>query len=364
MVKASPRLVSYIAPGAPATRRPAEGGEAFLRPEIGFTPSWYRHSLSINFGERFHNDPTYRRDCAVSMRRELRRRFPDLAIGDRGTCDSPLDLLTGTYGACTVAAIYGIPILYAENGWPTSARQYLNDRELAVLEPPDLDRNPHFTRLMEQVEWIETREGQADGYINWQGVLNNAHRLRGESLFTDMVDEPEKIRHLFACVCETMIQGISRLHQRQCKGLRKSLFVTVSNCLVNLISPRIYGDLLLPFDRKLASLYDCLGIHNCAWSATPYLKAYAQIPDVGYIDMGVKSDLAAAKTLFPDARRAVMYTPMDAVQKSLPEIEADFRRIAMEYAPCDIVLADLDEGSPDSRVRDLAHLCHKLSEPM
>lgn len=100
------------------------------------------------------------------MRRELRRRFPDLSIGDRGTCDSPPDLLTGTYGACTVAAIYGIPILYAENGWPTSARQYLNDRELAVLEPPDLDRNPYFTRLMEQVEWIETREGQAAGTGN------------------------------------------------------------------------------------------------------------------------------------------------------------------------------------------------------
>ena len=38
-------LISYIAPGAPATRRPAAGGEARLRPEIGFTPLWYRTAL-------------------------------------------------------------------------------------------------------------------------------------------------------------------------------------------------------------------------------------------------------------------------------------------------------------------------------
>ena len=52
-----PQLVSYIAPGAPATRRPAEGNEPFLRPEIGFTPAWYRQHLDIDFGERFHTRP-------------------------------------------------------------------------------------------------------------------------------------------------------------------------------------------------------------------------------------------------------------------------------------------------------------------
>jgi hypothetical protein len=59
-------LISYIAPGAPATRRPAAGGEARLRPEIGFTPLWYRTALGIDFGERWHTDPAYRRDTVGS----------------------------------------------------------------------------------------------------------------------------------------------------------------------------------------------------------------------------------------------------------------------------------------------------------
>jgi hypothetical protein len=55
-------LVSYIAPGAPATRRPAMGDEPYLRLEIGFTPAWYRQHADIDFGARIHTDPAYRRE--------------------------------------------------------------------------------------------------------------------------------------------------------------------------------------------------------------------------------------------------------------------------------------------------------------
>ena len=115
--------------------------------------------------------------------------------------------------------------------------------------------------------------------------------------------------------------------------------------------------------EKLASVYGCIGIHNRAWSATPYLEAYAQVPGVGYIDLGIKSDLAAPKVLFPAARRAVMYTPMDAANKTMTEIEADFERLAREYAPCDVVIADIEAGTADARVVELVELCKKLSSP-
>jgi len=272
------QLLSYIAPGAPATRREAAGDEAFLRPEIGFTPAWYRQHADIDFGERFHTDPAYRRECVLNMKRILRTRFPGAGIGRTDRPDAPLDLLTGTYGACTVAAIYGIPVVYDSVNWPNCAHDYLSDAQLARLEPPDIERNPHFGQLMEQVEWIAGEEGRVEGFVNWQGVLNNAHRLRGEQLFVDMLVEPEKARHLFACVAETMIQGIRRLHEVQRSGGVDHRFITVSNCLVNMVSPETYRELLLPLDRKIATVYGCIAVHNCAWNATPYLEAYAQVP--------------------------------------------------------------------------------------
>jgi hypothetical protein len=362
MPDATLQLKSYIAPAAPATRRPAGDREPYLRAEIGFTPAWFRRHLNLDFGRPWHTCPEYRREAAVAMRELLRKRFPGTQIGGFQDDDQPLDLLTGAFGACSVAAIYGLPIVYAADNWPNCRHQYLTDRQVDELFPPDLDTNPHFEQLMQQVDWIAGREGRVEGYVNWQGVLNNAHRLRGEQLFVDMIESPHRARHLFECVFQTMLDAATRLHNRQRETGVDVRFFTVSNCLVNMISPEQYRDLLLPLDRRFAERFDSLGIHNCAWNADPYLGSYAKVPNVGYVDMGIETDLQQARRLFPAARRAVMITPMDLARKSLFDLECDFRRIADNLGPCDIVLADIEAGTPDDRVAAALRLCGQLSE--
>ena len=217
------------------------------------------------------------------MRAELARRFPGTRIGgiDRS---GPLDLLTGTYGACSVAAIFGIPIFYAADNWPNCAHRYLDDEAVDALAPPNLDRNAFFQELMRQVDWIAAREGRAEGFLNWQGVLNNAYRLRGEQLFYDMVEAPDRARNLFECVTTTMLDAAMRLHAQQRETGVCVNFFTVSNCLVNMVSPAQYQDLLLPFDQRIAEAYGCIGIHNCAWTADPYIEHYAAVPHLAYVD--------------------------------------------------------------------------------
>jgi len=361
-VDAYRQLASYIAPGAPATRRPATGDEPFLRPEIGFTPRWYRQHLAIDFGERWHTDPAYRRESGSASRAELRRRFPDLAIG-RLPPDDPLDLLTGAFGACVIPAIFGVRVRFAPGEWPVCEKEYLDDRAAEALEPPDLDANPFFERLVAQLEWIRRAEGRIVGFLNWQGVLNNAYRLRGEEIFLDIADARDRARHIFSCVADTMIDAMRRVYAIQAASGFDVRHATISNCLVNMISAGDYEELLLPFDRRIAEAFGLIGIHNCAWDADPYLRGYSTMPNVGYIDMGIETDLAAAREIFPDARRAVMYTPMDLRRKSMPEIEADLARIARDLGPCDLVLADIDAGTPDERVRDIAAACARMARP-
>ena len=353
-------LISYIAPGAPATRRPAGTQNlAPLRPEIGFTPKWYRKSLGIDFGKKWHTDPEYRRQTRVEMANELAKRFPGTTIGQNG--GGNLDLLTGTYGASTIAAIYGVPIRYDQEQWPTSEHQYLTDEEVDKLTPPDLEQNIFFQTLMEQVDWIGNHEEKISGYMNWQGVLNNAQRLRGQDIFMDMYMAPERTMHLLDCVTTTMIDAARRLHQKQKKYEDILPFFTVSNCLVNMVDPGLYEEFLLPFDQKIAAAFGVIGIHNCAWSATPYLDHYAKIHGVAYLDMGHDSDLEKTRLLFPETRRAIMYTPMELADKSKDEIKADLERIANLYGPCDIVAADIEFGTPDRKVLDFIHLCEEIS---
>lgn len=356
----APQLRSYIAPGAPATRRKALGNESFLRPEIGFTPKWYRDALGISFGECWHTDPAYRRESVRAMRAELRKRFPEANIGGCEE-DGPLDLLTGTYGACTVAAIYGASIRYEDDQWPVAEHLLLNDDAIDTLEPPDLDSSPVFQGLMDQVDWIAREEGTVTGFMNWQGILNNAHRLRGEPLFLDLLIDPARCRRLFECVCATMIDAAKRLHARQRATGFNVEFFTVSNCLVNLVSSDHYRELLLPFDIRIAEAFGSIGIHNCAWCVDPYIDAYAEVPNVGYVDMGVDSDLPKVRALFPHARRAVMYRPTDLAVRSYDELYEEMSRIGHELGPCDIVAADIESGTPDDKVTGLIDVCRRVS---
>jgi len=355
-------LISYIAPAAPATRRPGSGNEPFLRPEIGFTPKWYQHSLNINFDEKWHTDPAFRRETIIRMREELRRRFPNTKIGRIDELDKPLDLLTGTYGSTNIAAIYGVPIIYAEDNWPNCAHQCFSEEEVVALEPPNLDDNVHFQNLMKQVDWIAEREGKVEGFINWQGVLNNAQRLRGQDLFLDMMMNPDLVKHLFECVTTTMIDGAKRLHARQRETGVDINFFTMSNCLVNMVSAEHYSELLLPFDLRIAEAFETVGVHNCAWNADQYMEAYAKIPNIKYVDMGHDSNLIEAKKLVPHGRRAIMYTPMDVANKSLNDIRTDMGKIAQDYGPCDIVAADIEFDTPDKRVLDFISICDEISK--
>ncbi|MBN2307726.1 MAG: hypothetical protein JXR94_02075 [Candidatus Hydrogenedentes bacterium] len=354
---ATRQLVSYIAPAAPATRRPASGDEPFLRPELGFTPRWYRNSLGLDFGPQWHNDPAVRRAGVQAMRAELRRRFPRAGAQDR-----PLDLLTGTYGATVVAGLYGVPHVYAPDNWPNCEHRYLSDEAVDCLEPPDLDESPLLNRILDQIDWIAAEEGVGRGYINWQGVLNNAHRLRGQTLFLDMMTAPGRCHRLLDAVCTTMIDAAQRVYAKQRQSGFDTGFFTVSNCLVNMVSPGQYREFLLPYDLRIAEVFGTIGIHNCAWTADPYLEPYSEIPHVGYIDMGIDSDLVRARALFPEARRALMYTPMDLAQKPFDAIRRDLERLARDYAPCDVVFADIEAGTPDERVQAVLDLCDALSQ--
>jgi hypothetical protein len=353
--------LSYIAPAAPARRQPATGDEPFLRPEIGFTPNWFRTALGIDFGQKWHTDPAYRRETVLQMRAELRRRFPGSKIGWIDRPDKPLDLLTGLYGGNVVAMIYGVPAIYAADNWPNCEHKYFSDEAADNLEPPDLDENPVFQDIMRQVDWIEQSEGEIHGFLNWQGILNNAQRLRGEKIFFDLMDNRQRCQRLFECIYSTMSEAIKRLHERQKKSGVDVNFMTVSNCLVNMISPQQYSDFFLPYDQRFAEEFGSIAIHNCAWNADPYVEAYSKVGNLGYVDMGMSSDMARARQMIPNARRALMYTPMDLANKQWDQIRADIEKIARDYGPCDIVAADIEAGTPDERVQALIDLCAEIS---
>ena len=66
--------------------------------------------------------------------------------------------------------------------------------------------------------------------------------------------------------------------------------------------------------------------------------------------MGMESNLVSAKESCPDARRGIMCSPVELANKPLSEIRCDLELLTHDYAPCDIVFADIESSTPDDRV--------------
>jgi hypothetical protein len=356
------QLLYYIPLSAIPGRRPADGTEPYLRPEVGFNPNWFHVRCGIDFSERWHEDPDYRWETLKVMAAEVRRRFPGHPIGGVTETQSPRDLLTGIFGAAAMGRLLGLSIRYFRNAWPANVGPHLQDDAVPRLEPPELETNPFFQGILRQVDRSAELAGSAEGYLHWQGVLNTAYRLRGETIFTDLIEDPARAHRVFEVVTATMIAGARALYAHQRRRGFDVRFLSIANCMLNMISPAQYREHLLRYDLELRAAFDVFGIHNCAWSIDPHMDAYAGMRELAYIDMGLESDLRRARRLFPNARRTLLYTPMDLKNKPWAEVRADLDRIAAELGPCDLGLPDIEADIPDERVLAVLERCRELSD--
>ena len=354
------KLRNHIPIGGPARREPADGTEGAMRVSLGFEPAWFHRRCGVDFSEKWHKDPYYRYDSLRIMKAELVRSFPTVTDWDLA---NPQDLATisGIYGINIITSLYGLPVIYAADRWPVlSHAKKLSVAEIEALSADKLLQSPFVEKLLRQMDIIQSEWGKIHGYLNWQGVLNNAFHYRGQEIFIDFYDRPEFVHQLFATLCEVMIRLTRMVQEKQ----RQSGFTidqfSVSNCVVNMISPGAYREFVYPHDRKIALSFERFGVHTCNWDITPYIHVLRELPNLGYLDMGMMSDLKKVRSMFPDARRAVMYSPVTLQDAPLNVIEDDMRRIYAELAPCDIIMADVQAVTPDERVNAIIKICKIL----
>lgn len=354
------QLRSHIPLGAPARREAADGTESAMRVVLGFEPAWFCDRCGVDFSERWHRDPLYRYESLVKMQAEVCRRFPEVPYWKPG---APCDLATisGCFGVCVIPAAFGFRIRYSPNRWPAlEPGQRISEAAIDRLDPDRLLAGEFVEELFAQMDAIEARWGRIYGYLNWQGVLNNAFHLRGQDIFLDLLDRPEMAQHLFSVICEVMIRLAQMVQERQRRSGFSVNQLDVSNCTMNMVSPRTYREFLLPHDKKIAESFERFGVHTCNWNVTPYLEVLQALPNVGYLDMGMESDMGRARTMFPEARRAVLYSPVRLLDAAIAEITTDMERVYWEQAPCDVVMADIQATTPDERVKELLRTCARL----
>ncbi|MEI6579799.1 MAG: uroporphyrinogen decarboxylase family protein [Eubacteriales bacterium] len=361
------RLRNHIPLSAPATREPCTGDEADLRVSLGFVPRWYHERLDIDFSRQWHTDPVYRYESLVRMKTYLHEIFPTVSYFtpnyNKDNIEPACATISGVHGIKLIPMVYGLETQYFNDNWPDNlAGQVLSKEHLANLEPIDVAKTPVIVQLLEQMDIIEKTYGQIQGYLNYQGILNIAVKLRGTEIFMDIYDDPEFAHYLFNHIANTILQVSKLVQARQRKSGFEVNLLSMSNCVMNMVSADTYREFVLPYDLMLSKEFERFGVHTCNWNITPYIDVLRSIDKMGYIDMGMVSDMKRVRDVFPDARRAVMYPPVELEQKTMDEIKADIQKIFDDLAPCDIIMADITDTTPDERVREFLEVADSFNK--
>jgi hypothetical protein len=322
-----------------------------LRIHMSFTPNWFADRMELDYGERWHTDPFFRRESFVAMARALNKEFPALRLG--GDPESLRGDLNQIYTCCLMGAVFGQEIVYYKGTWPDNrGKPFEDDPAAEELQVPAFRNLKVFEVLMKQMDVIEREWGAIEGDLNYQGILNIAFRIRGEKIFSDMYEAPNRVHHVLSVVGRTLQEVVDTVFERQRRsGARRDYFVT-SNCVVNMISGDSYREFLLPYDRELSDHYSIFGVHNCGWNVDAYTQPYSEIRALDYLDFGITSDLPRIKRLCPTALLNLILNPEDVLHLDSRSLRAMLDRVHGTLGFCRITLGSMDTGTPPKLIEE------------
>ena len=299
--------------------------------DIVFHPSWWNKYAGIDFDEKFFFDMHYRIDADIRMRRTLFELFGDYGIGEEHP--EPRPILFSDLIACgfLYSQLLGCEVLFSKDNAPQVLPARLTDDQIMDLAAPDLDANPLWRKVQDQIDGFMNEFGFAESAINLMGIQNIALDLRGEELFFDYYDNPELEDRLLTVITDMSIDIGKRLYavSRTVSGGVTSIVKQVcpevyltSNCSVTMLSNDQYCEHLLKYDIKLADAFPCFGIHHCGPNTEIVIDGYLQVPNLRFLEIGAGSDLRKTAQAIGDRQiiSCIRYSPVSLKTDSREEI--------------------------------------------
>jgi len=327
--------------------------------EVIFNPNWWYRHYGISFDRPFYLDKGTRIQNDLVMRRVLFERF---GLGEADPQPRPVIGSMHVAGGFVLPALYGVEIRFAENEAPTPIPLNLSREKVFALKAPDLETTWPMDVLIADMDAMEEVEyGYVVGDFDTDGILNTALHLRGQQLFTDFIEDPDLIHHLFSLLAETTLAVASYLKRRTgtCAIATNRSILNVdpqiylhSNCSVQMISPATYEKYLLPYEMHLAEHLQPYGIHHCGNNLHRFTPAYGKVPAI-FFDVGWGSDVARCREAFPETFLNLRLSPVDILRKKPEEIqEITTRLLVAGHSPgkTGVCCINMDYGTPDENV--------------
>ena len=302
--------------------------------DLVFSPKWWNKQTGITFDSDFFFHPSRRVEDERKMEQHLYEKWGHYGMGGDRQIDRPEIGAVHLASGYLLSQMTGCKVDYHEAAPPNVNCLYMDSLDTRPIE--GAFESHVFKDFFKMREELKARFGYVTGDVNWSGILNIALDLRGQDLFIDMIEEPEK--------CAAFISSLADMVEKftdDLQGTSNSTSISVnrtvrhfdepvllhSECSLTMVSEDIYQEYLLPYDLKWSRKNVPFGIHYCGSDPHRFAKAFSLIPNLAFLDLGFGGDVSVLRSHLPNAFLNLRLSPVELAKNTIDEIKETIFRL-------------------------------------
>ena len=236
-------------------------------------------------------------------------------------------------GPGTLVACFDIPL----NSQAQNSPSYHLSLDQLLLKPlPDPKTSGLMPRMHEKIELIKNNvpDNFKINLPDLQGPFNLAHLILGTEVFMAPYADPAKFHAVMQKITDFWMMArrvlIDWIGPERISPWYWSDNI-VCECSVNMISPEMYREFVLPYDRQIAEAIGSIAIHPCS-GAHVFHATLNSLPNVVYTEAGYIENSTAEVISVDDALEAIGDQPiaLGIGQELPPGREYEFIRKDLE----------------------------------
>ena len=345
-----------------------------MKYDITFHPSWWHKNAGVDFTQDFFDDPEYRMDCDVRMRKTLYEHFGEFGIGEKDPKKRPIlgtDLLAAGY---LLSELMGCEIIYEPDNSPQVKCMGLDEDSIEDVEVPDLDKSEVWSRTQKQIDYLKETYGHVETYVNLMGIQNIAMDLMGQDVLVAYYTAPDEVDELLAKITKMSIDVGKRFKALSndisggvtaiVRQTMPEVYLT-SNCSVEMVSNEIYEKFLLKYDQELADVFQHFAVHHCGKTMEHVVDGYSKLKGLEFAEVGAFSDLKTVRQKLPGIFLNARYSPVRLMKASESEIHEEVAALARDGHEngknLSISCVGIDKNMPDEQIRYFLKACREVT---
>ncbi len=302
--------------------------DQILPVDIVLAPSWWYKNAGITFDEDFFYHPVRRVEAERQMEKILYERWGKYGLGKNRFDDRPEVGAVHLAAGFLISEMLGCKVEYREDQPPFVVPA---EKENLTIDIDSAFSSPAFRRFSKLTEKLYDKYHYLTGDVNWGGILNIAIDLRGQLIFSDMLERPEQVKDSFQDIGKVIYNFVSGIQQktgtssisvnRNVIHLEPPVFLH-SECSHTMISSEHYETFLFTFDVQWNNLQKAFGIHYCGNDPHRYAKNFAKLPRLDFLDVGWGGNVQIVREMLPHTFINIRLSPVEIIKYSPQDIKS------------------------------------------